>query len=545
MTRIPKMMKNTLYTILLLLTAPSVYGQFPDEWIFDMRSVPYVLTEEGESFHIELELYEDKDAFEIHMSNCDNFNHLILGNQVISTLVLKDDGEGRDAVAGDLVYTSGALTLGETFIAGSQFTIIDCGIDFYMNNGDVVDFSDINFFADNHNFTIRRLSASAEAAPQLYQAGENVQYTDHVVNVVGTNTFDAQYSCQQFYQYFPDDRQFVYFVPMYMSMHNGSPQSTRIRAPEQGIDFYGDPNYDHTANYGSAGGLERVIRFPDGAETNTGAWAHETKHRWAAFLDHDLHLSVAGNHFSGGFRIGKIIEQINDSTYQFIDNPDIEYNGAWGCYDDLEMYLAGLGSFDAIPFPLHVLLDYSWDWQTGLYISHTGIVDVTAVDFLNSMGPRIPAFEDARKDFKGVLIVNSERFLSAKEMLFFDRLAKAWESHSEGTFECDNFYSITHGAANMEMRLSNLLTASEDITETDDVVTLFPNPASDFIQIETNERIFKNRHYYIYNINGILIKSGQWETALNGNNIDVRDLKTGVYILQFEDVKLRFVKVTY
>ncbi len=497
-------MKKLILTTCTLIVVSAIFAQFPDEWIFDIRSNPYVLTNPNQSITIELELYEDKDIAEINMANCDNYNHLGMDGATISTLVLKDDGVGQDAVAGDLIYTSQPLQLLDANTLGGTFTISNCDYNMLLNDGTTLSYSDVNFFASEMNFTIRVSTITEPDIPELYQLSDDVQYTNHVVNVRGKGEPQENYACQRFYEYFPDDRQFVYLASLYLEMWDENPHSRKIQALEQGIDYYGDPNYDITADFGSAGALERVIYFPDGAETNFGVWVHETQHRWTAFLDIDLGLSDASHHFVGGFRPGYTIVQINDTTYQFVNNPEANYSGAGGCFNDLTMYLAGLAPFDNIPFPFQVLQDYQWDWLTDTYTSTAGIREVTAEEFLNSMGPRIPAFEDARKDFKGIFIVNSERFLSAEEMYFFEKLALKWQQNDAINENwCGDFYSITHGQATMDMRVSEPLTASENIAMHTKHFNIYPNPSFDRVTIKG---IPQNSFVQIADITGHVVK---------------------------------------
>jgi len=61
-------------------------------------------------------------------------------------------------------------------------------------------------------------------------------------------------------------------------------------------------------------------------------------------------------------------------------------------------------------------------------------------------------------------------------------------------------------------------------------VTLYPNPATDFIRIKGE---VQNGRYELYDASGRIIASG----TLNGNEIDLRNLPTGKYILGFYPVK--------
>lgn len=71
----------------------------------------------------------------------------------------------------------------------------------------------------------------------------------------------------------------------------------------------------------------------------------------------------------------------------------------------------------------------------------------------------------------------------------------------------------------------------------DTKIKLFPNPSSDFIRISG---ITKTENYSIYNILGAKVKSG---TILNGEKIDIRNVKKGLFFLKFESGEfMKFIK---
>ena len=64
-------------------------------------------------------------------------------------------------------------------------------------------------------------------------------------------------------------------------------------------------------------------------------------------------------------------------------------------------------------------------------------------------------------------------------------------------------------------------------------VMAYPNPASDIIKIEG---ISDSADYIIMDINGKLIDRG------HGNTINVRTLQRGTYILNIENINIKFIK---
>tara|TARA_Y100000385_G_C13098960_1_gene643196 strand:+ start:642 stop:1316 length:675 start_codon:yes stop_codon:yes gene_type:complete len=70
-----------------------------------------------------------------------------------------------------------------------------------------------------------------------------------------------------------------------------------------------------------------------------------------------------------------------------------------------------------------------------------------------------------------------------------------------------------------------------------DNITLFPNPASDFIQIV---ELTETESYKIYNAIGAIVHSGQ---ASNSVKIDIQNLTNGIYFLKFDNgYTYKFIK---
>jgi flagellar hook assembly protein FlgD len=64
------------------------------------------------------------------------------------------------------------------------------------------------------------------------------------------------------------------------------------------------------------------------------------------------------------------------------------------------------------------------------------------------------------------------------------------------------------------------------------VITLYPNPATDQVKIQSNERV---ENISIYNTQGALVKRGK-ETK-QANSIDLSDLPNGMYIAKIKTVQ--------
>lgn len=70
-----------------------------------------------------------------------------------------------------------------------------------------------------------------------------------------------------------------------------------------------------------------------------------------------------------------------------------------------------------------------------------------------------------------------------------------------------------------------------------DKVSIYPNPASNFIQISS---LTNSTEYQIYNTSGVKVVKG---TILENDKIDIQNLKNGLYILVFNNGKVwKFLK---
>lgn len=69
-------------------------------------------------------------------------------------------------------------------------------------------------------------------------------------------------------------------------------------------------------------------------------------------------------------------------------------------------------------------------------------------------------------------------------------------------------------------------------------LTIYPNPAQDFITISSTQTI--KSAYHILNVNGKLILKG--EMNLDSKSIDIRSLNSGIYFIQFEDAEMKRIQ---
>jgi len=73
-------------------------------------------------------------------------------------------------------------------------------------------------------------------------------------------------------------------------------------------------------------------------------------------------------------------------------------------------------------------------------------------------------------------------------------------------------------------------------------VAMFPNPTTDYINIDLNQQLAQNATLNIYNTLGVLVYSQAWDKANEKNNINVQSLSSGMYMLEVVGADLNFKK---
>lgn len=90
---------------------------------------------------------------------------------------------------------------------------------------------------------------------------------------------------------------------------------------------------------------------------------------------------------------------------------------------------------------------------------------------------------------------------------------------------------------NLSLGIIGNISSTASLDELSTFIRIYPNPTSNFIQIETDNKI---EHWAIYTIDGKIILSG---TQISNGMIDVQNLVAGIYILQVNHSKKQFVKL--
>lgn len=300
---------------------------------------------------------------------------------------------------------------------------------------------------------------------------EDVQATDYLVNILVTDSIvssiQTRPSARRFYDFFPDDFDFLFIV------WPGDKADNRgyfgVRNDTEGL---GIGAFDH-GQWGSAGKLQGSIHYPvdfyfDLASRTT---SHEIGHRWMVFLENDV--LQAGAHWPLG-QLGRGIMGISipgsgagsEQPFDLTPSGEDQYEVYCGelqpardlGYNAMELYLAGWLPADSVP-PYAVLDDQSTTLGDCGQVVSASVV--TVEDVIAENGQRVPTHEDSQRGFRGATIVLSRGALLDEDALaFFDFMARRGEDETrkpitEGYLQRSSlpFYVATGGRATLVTRV--------------------------------------------------------------------------------------------
>ena len=279
--------------------------------------------------------------------------------------------------------------------------------------------------------------------------------------LIGT---DSRVATQQFYSYLPDDFDFVNVV-FALPNYPGNRHHIVVRNDVSGI---GLAFHNATAQYGSAGRLLGINVFPIDTLFDAGesAFSHEIGHQWINYLDHfrfqtgphwppsNLASGIMGANISGTDVGGNFPWIVTPTTPGFAKTTvRLEDPG----FSDFDLYLMGLlppvSTGDAL------LLDGT---ATACQNCIVPVTRFTIYDIINTHGPRLPAWPNARTSFRvGTVVITRDRLLTDDEIWLLEYFAARGESKTVLPFTSGlasgttkPFYLATRGLGTVDLRLT-------------------------------------------------------------------------------------------
>lgn len=128
---------------------------------------------------------------------------------------------------------------------------------------------------------------------------------------------------------------------------------------------------------------------------------------------------------------------------------------------------------------------------------------------------------------------------------YFDESNQVFSVEESGKlfFNDDNLMINTNGTntTSIPVELIKRITFSEETMETTELTTenlvLYPNPATNFIRIQSNSGELID--VKIYSMQGQLLLSGKY---FSSENIDVSSLEKGIYVVKADKSNLKMIK---
>jgi hypothetical protein len=450
-----------------------------------------------------------------------------------------DDGTARDVRAGDGVFTMTDEPYHPPEFDLGSFGSVTVDILFEDAGGTGFHFRAECGLVEGESAAVRELSDDAFLA-------------DHVVNLVDDGTLfvlrhpfhDLNEIGKRFYQYFPDDYDFLVVrssLPLSNNLHG---RSINVRNDITGI---GLRQFDDSEEFGSAGRLQSAIFINFSLQ---GPLVHEIAHNWANFLS-----LFSGRLFGGHWGYSDVQGVLGGHATSVIDLGGGEYavpgnstSSSWaGSYSMIELYLMGL--VPATEVPSHQVLvrprsfRFEDEGQTRI-VAAERLDTVTIADVIDSQGPRLPSYEDAQRSFRMATVVVSDRPLSPLELTYHERQAEWFGSdHDSG----NAFAAATGYRATMDTRLVPSITAvldedlaltAEGLPESPELEQNYPNPFNGSTRWRYALNSTAVAALDIYAANGQRVKTiaqgrreaGHYMIDWDGTDDDGHSLATGVYI---------------
>lgn len=303
-------------------------------------------------------------------------------------------------------------------------------------------------------------------ATTVYPLDDSAQAASHVLNVRQNGTpsgFSWPLASRKFYEYFPDEFDFITLVQAVSRYLNGGGTGIASGGHRRNdITGIGVELYDYPFDYGSAGRLHGAVQFgwAAGFDYAGPLFLHELGHSWAAFLHQPpvnagAHWPFASTFTEGmlGSRLVFLFVPMGGDIFEIVCPP----GGRVEEYSDVELYLMGLIG-PANVAPQFVARDPSIFACTRTVEADTVTID----DIIAQYGVRTPDHTVSRKHFAMATVVYSkDRLLTPEEMAWFNHMSQRGEALSPLPIKLTNvgrttvnpFYVATGARATLSTRI--------------------------------------------------------------------------------------------
>jgi hypothetical protein len=387
---------------------------------------------------------------------------------------------------------------------------------------------------------------------------------------------DIESITRLFYKYFPDEFDFINVVSTKASLL--ASHFTNVKNTTQGL---GLEVFDHTADYGSSGRLEGVVRITNFSHFDLAGrkYLRMLGYNWMNYSEHPV-LSGATPHWPISTLASGVMgyhDQEKDGygwfPYTFeqklVGFPPGTWEGDYylkpiltpPMYNSMERYLMGL--IPASRVSGYLVLQHQRQAVCVLCEVKGPLIYYDPTSLLNALGPRIPDVTEARKRFKtATIVVSSDRLLSNQEIRHFDYMAARGEATGQLPSSFDDtilgsthtFQSATRGAGSLDGKIAgNFVTG---INQGHSGAWFWPTTSGQgqFIDVEPNSQFMFIGWFTYTGADSDRPNEQQWYTA-QGNysgNTAVLDLyetlggkfrdprkvtttKVGTVMLEFDD----------
>ncbi len=275
----------------------------------------------------------------------------------------------------------------------------------------------------------------------------------------------VQAMTRRVYQFFPDSFDYVMFVNNLPDVLGGLyGRAYAVKNDTLGI---GDTIYNNTAQFGSAGQLQRVLYLASELDLYQRTSLHEIAHRNANYLS-QINSTVPGHWgFSGvggqlgGWAPGTLNTLVpgvpglyeadgpGGRDYFYTAFADIEDGNI--PYSQLELYLMGLVEASELP-PLEYATGAAFINQAQGIFRANSIQTLTYQNIIAQEGLRLPTPATSQKDFRVLTVVMTPNPLTQDELDRFDTYVELFgKKGSDGNPDILNFFEATGGRATMTM----------------------------------------------------------------------------------------------